>query len=116
MRVRALAPLLPLLFSAGCRDDAERQAAELAGLREEAATGIEAIELFCTARDTAIARIERGIPGAERILEEVLLTPVVLDDYCEEFRFHDHGEEADSAVHGDPAPGAEDTTGRGGAG
>lgn len=87
------------LLAAGCREPGEREAGELARLREEATAGIEAVEAFCTARDSAIAQVERNVPGAPLILEEVLLAPVVLDDYCEEFRFHEHEEATDSAGH-----------------
>ena len=43
------------------------------------------------------------LPGTDVLLEAVLLTPVVLDDYCEEFRFH----EPDDESHGDEPPAAE---------
>jgi hypothetical protein len=89
------------LLAAGCREPGEREAAELARLRQDATAGIEAVEAFCTARDSAIAHVEQDVPGAPLILEEVLRAPVVLDDYCEEFRFHEHDEPADSAGHTD---------------
>jgi hypothetical protein len=112
VRPGTLATVVALLLAVGCRSQAERAAAELAGLRRDASAGVEAIEAFCTARDSAIARAERSEPGAELVLEEVLLAPVVLDDYCEEFRYHEH-DEADPDAHGDADSTAADTAGRG---
>ena len=93
---RGLLPFV-MLLAAGCREPGEQEAAELARLRDDAVDGIVAVEAFCTARDSAIARVERDVPGAERILAEVLLAPPVIDDYCEEFRYHEHDEPADAA-------------------
>jgi hypothetical protein len=96
--------VLPLL--AGCRDAVERRAAEVASLREDAAAGIDAVEAFCTARDSAIAAAERGDEGAERVLQEVLLARVVIDDYCEEFRYHSHDEHDPADPPSDTGPAA----------
>jgi len=95
MKVRAF--LLAVLALAACGSPAEREARDLRRLRERAAAGIEAVERFCSARDSAIAHVQRGGPDVETLLEEVLLTPVVLDDYCEDFRFHEHDEESDES-------------------
>ena len=106
--VRRLLAIAPLC--AACAGPAEREADELAGLRERATAGIEAVEVFCTARDSAIARVQRGGPGTDILLEEVLLTPVVLDDYCEEFRHHEHGDEPHDDEAAPPASPGSDTT------
>jgi hypothetical protein len=106
---RLIALAFVWLLAAGCRQPGEREAGELARLRDDAVDGIVAVETFCTARDSAIARVARDEPGAERILQEVLLAPPVIDDYCEEFRYHEHDEPEDSAGHAERPDAAQDS-------
>jgi hypothetical protein len=97
---------------AGCRNAAERRAADVAGLREEAAAGIVALEAYCTARDSVLAATRRAEPGAELALEQTLYAPDRVDDYCEEFRFHTHDDHEDTTAPSEPeAPAADSAAG-----
>jgi hypothetical protein len=94
-----------LLALPGCRDAAERRAAEVAGLRARAADGIVAIEAYCTARDSVLAASQRGDAGAELALEQTLYELDRLADYCVEFRFHTHDAPTDTpAADAPPVP------------
>jgi hypothetical protein len=79
--VRALA-IAALVVLAGCRDADARRAAELAALRERAASGLTAIQRYCDARAGVLAAMERGETGHDRSIEQLLLAPEALDDAC----------------------------------
>ncbi|MGH7507633.1 MAG: hypothetical protein ACRELX_18415 [Longimicrobiales bacterium] len=102
MRVALLRCAALVVCVAAC-DPAGRRADEVAELRERAIGGIEAVEAFCAEQDSVVARAKRGEPGADRALAEVLLAPVILNDYCAEFRFHAHDQQDEPA--GDTARG-----------
>lgn len=85
LRLALAAGLLVL----ACRSPAERDAARLARLRDAAAEGIEAADAYCVARASARLRAERGGGDADAIIEELILAPEALDDYCESRSSHE---------------------------
>lgn len=92
--------LLGVTLFSGCGSEAEQRARGMGELRHAAVEGLDAANRYCDARDSAVAAFNRGEPGWEQTLEEVLRGPFALDDYCEEGRGpHEHDEAApDTAV------------------
>jgi hypothetical protein len=118
LRARARGRVVPLRRAAcvsillalpGCRDAAERRAAEVADLRDRAADGLAAIEAYCTTRDSVLAASQRGAAGAELALEQTLYELDRLADYCEEFRFHTHDAHTDTTPTAAPTVPAHDS-------
>jgi hypothetical protein len=97
--------LLAIPLAPGCRNEAERRAAGIEGLRERAAVAVRDLERYCDARDSVVSGTDRGEIGWEAALEEVLRAPDAVNDYCAERGAHDH--EAPAAA---PDPVSSDTT------
>jgi len=83
IRRLAVIVLATSALTTACRDAAERRAAELAELRGRAATGLAAAQRYCAERATVLTAAARGEPGLDRALDELLLAPHALDDFCE---------------------------------
>jgi len=88
----AVAAVVTVTLGSGCRDAADRRAADVRSLRERAAAGIEAAGRYCAERAALLEAAGRGEPGHELALAELLLAPDALDDFCAGVAHADHAQ------------------------